>query len=354
MKFKDYLKDRLLYILFYFINTFLVIIIMMLDLIIRKEKLKVSNIIYAFLLSFIFLILSIILDYLKKRKFYKSINIGLKDNKGLEYIFSIPDNISGEHDVFKELLTKNYMIYENTLEKYRKNYKIQVDFNNRWIHQMKTPISVIKLILENEKDKNIDENTKKSYESIEEEMEKLSNGLEMALYALRINDFEQDFKVEDVNLLEIVRNVINENKNTFIVNEIYPKIISEEDLTVKSDKKWIKFVISQIISNSIKYSKIKDDQDKSIIIKLYNENDKTILSIEDKGVGIPKQDVDRVFNPFFTGENGRRYLESTGMGLYLSKDVVKRLGHGIYVESTEGVGTTINIVFYHGKSIYNL
>ena len=61
-----------------------------------------------------------------------------------------------------------------------------------------------------------------------------------------------------------------------------------------------------------------------------------------------------MFNPFFTGENGRRYLESTGMGLYLSKDILNRLGHGIFVESTEGVGTTINIVFYQGKSIYNL
>lgn len=354
VKFKDYLRDRLLFVLFYFINTFLVITIMMLDLIIRKERLKVSNIIYAFLLSFIFLILLIILDYLKKRKFYKSINNGLEDNKSLEYIFNIPGNISREYDAFKELLTKNYITYQNTLEKYRKNYKTQVDFNNRWIHQMKTPISVIKLILENEKDKNIDENTKKSYESIEEEMEKLSNGLEMALYTLRINDFEQDFKVEDINLLGIVRNVINENKNTFIVNAIYPKIISEEDLTVKSDKKWIKFVISQIISNSIKYSKVKDDQDKSVIIKLYKENDKTVLSIEDRGVGIPEQDIDRVFNPFFTGENGRRYLESTGMGLYLSKDIMKRLGHNIYVKSTEGVGTIVNIVFHQGKSIYDL
>lgn len=354
MDFKDYLKDRLLYILFYFTNTFLVIIIMMLDLIIRGERLNNSNIIYAFVLSFIFLLLLITIDYFKKKKFYKSINNGLEGDKGLEYIFSIPDNSNREHDAFKELLTKNYMTYENTLDKYRRNYKTQMDFNNRWIHQMKTPISVIKLILENEKVKDIDENTKKSYESIEEEMEKLSNGLEMALYTLRVNDFHEDFKVEEINLLEIVRSVINENKNAFIVNAIYPKIIAEKELKVKTDKKWIKFVIGQIISNSIKYSKVKKSKDKSIIIGLYREIDKTILSIEDKGVGIPKQDIDRVFNPFFTGENGRRYLESTGMGLYLSKDILNRLGHSIYVESTEGVGTTINIVFYQGKSIYNL
>ncbi|HLR36355.1 MAG TPA: sensor histidine kinase [Tissierellales bacterium] len=354
MKFKDYIKDRALYILFYIISTILVIIIMMLDLIIRQEKLQWSNIIYAFILSFVFLIILITIDYMKKRKFYEFINYSLKDNENLEYIFSLPDNTSKEHKAFKELLINNYMIYENKLDKYRKTHKTQLEFNNRWVHQMKTPISVIKLILENEKDRNTDEASKKSYESIEEEIEKLSNGLEMALYTLRVNDFEQDFKIEEINLLEVVRNVINENKNAFIVNGIYPKIVSQEKLIVKSDKKWIKFIINQIISNSIKYSKVKDFQDKSVTIEFSKEVDKTILSIEDKGVGIPEQDIKRIFNPFFTGENGRKYLESTGMGLYLSKDICNRLGHGIEVESTEGVGTKTKITFYHGKSIYSL
>lgn len=354
MKFKDYLRDRGLYILFYIISTILVITIMMLDLIIRKEKLQWANIIYALILSSILLIILIVVDYIKKRKLYESINYGLEEQDNLEYIFNLPDNVSREHSIFKELLTKNYMIYESKIDKYRKNYKTQIEFNNRWVHQMKTPISVIKLILENEKDRNRDETSIKSYESIEEEIEKLSNGLEMALYTLRVNDFEQDFKIEDINLLEIVRNVVNENKNAFIVNKIYPKIISQEELLVKSDKKWIKFVINQIISNSIKYSKVKDVQDKSVIIDLNRGSHRTILSIEDNGVGIPKQDIERIFNPFFTGENGRKYLESTGMGLYLSKDICNRLGHGIEVESNAGVGTTIKIIFYHGKSIYIL
>lgn len=354
MKFKDYLKDRLLYIVFYIISTTLVIVVMMLDLIIKGEKLKVSNIAYAYILSTVFLVLLITIDYMKKRKFYSAINDGLDSYENLEYIFNIPNNISREHNMLKELLIKDYKVYQNTLEKYKKSYKTHTDFNNRWIHQMKTPISVIKLILENEKDKNIDEATKKSYESIEEEMEKLSNGLEMALYTLRVNDFEQDFKVEEINILDIVRIIINENKNAFIVNSIYPKIISNEDIVVKTDKKWIKFIVGQIISNSIKYSKVKESKEKSIVINIHKEDDKVILSIKDNGVGIPSQDLERVFNPFFTGENGRVYSESTGMGLYLSKDICNRLGHGIDIESTEGIGTTVNIVFHHGKSIYNL
>lgn len=219
---------------------------------------------------------------------------------------------------------------------------------------MKTPVSVLKLALENEKDKNIDEQTRKSYESMEEEIEKLSNGLEMALYTLRVNDFELDFKVEEISLLEIVRNVINENKNAFIVNSIYPKIASKQDLTVKSDKKWMKFVIGQIVSNSIKYSKVKAGENKSVVFRIYRQDDRSILSIEDMGVGVPAEDLDKIFNPFFTGKNGRTYLESTGMGLYLSKEICNRLGHDIDVKSVEGEGTTVSIIFYCGRSIYNL
>ncbi|CCQ94579.1 ATPase, histidine kinase-, DNA gyrase B-, and HSP90-like domain protein [[Clostridium] ultunense Esp] len=354
MKFRDYLKDRGLFIIFYFINSIFVMVVMMLDLIIRKERVKISNIVYALILSLVFLILLISIDYSKKKRFYNAINNGLEDNKSLEYIFNIPDNISKEHDIYKELLTKNYMIYENTLDKYKRLNKIQLDFNNRWIHQMKTPISVIKLILENEKDKNIDENTKKSYESIEEEIEKLSNGLEMALYALRVNDFGQDFRVEEINILEIVRNVINDNKNAFITNSVYPKIISEEDKRIKSDRKWIKFVVNQVISNSIKYTKVKKDKKKFIKVKVEEESERIILTIEDTGIGIPRQDLDRVFNPFFTGENGRRYKESTGMGLYLTKYIIDRLGHDIFIESQEGIGTKVHIIFYQGRNIYDL
>lgn len=354
MQFKDYMKDKTLYIIIYFINTLLVMTIMMLDLIIRKEFLKMSNIIYSFILSSIVLVILISIDFFRKKKVYDAINYGLCNEGDLQYIFNIPDNVSNEYKFLKEVLIRNYNIYINTLEKYKKTAKTQTDFNNRWIHEMKTPVSVIKLMLENEKDKNIDKSTRENYESIEEEAEKLSHGLEMALHTLRINDFELDFKVEEVSLLEIIRTVVNENKSTFIVNSIYPKVLSQEDILVKSDKKWVKFLISQIISNSIKYSKVKENRDKDIIIKLYKENNNTIISIKDNGVGIPKGDLDRVFDPFFTGINGRRYLESTGMGLYLSKDICTRLGHGIDIKSIEGEETTVSITFYDGKSIYNL
>lgn len=354
MNFKDYLKDRLIYILLYFLSTALIVIIMMLDIIVRKEELNLYNIAYAFLMSVIILTAIILLDYYKKKKFYNAIDCQIKSIDDLNYMFNIPDNINTEYDFLKKLLVKDYNVYVNTLEKYRKSFKTQTDFNNRWVHQMKTPISVIRLLLENEKIKAIEENTRESYESIEEEIEKLSHGLEMALYTLRANDFELDFIVEEVSLFETARSVINENKNAFIVNSIYPKMIIQEDMVVKSDRKWLKFIVNQIISNSIKYSKVKEIENKTVSIASTEDENAVILSIQDMGVGIPKEDIDRVFDPFFTGKNGRKYFESTGMGLYLSKYICEKLGHGLDIDSISGEGTRVDIIFYHGKSIYNL
>jgi len=354
VKFKDYIIDRFLYIIFYYLSLALVILIMGLDLIIRGEYLNIGNIIYAVLLSTVALGLFLVLDYHKKKSVYRALNEGLDNEDNFEYIFRIPDTSSREHRAFKRLLTKNYMYFENTLDEYRRKFKNQMYYKSRWIHQMKTPVSVIKLILENEKDKGVDEITKKIYESIEEEIEKLSHGLEMELYTLKVSDFEMDFKAEDVDVLEIARTVINENKNAFIVNSIYPKLISDQNYLVKSDEKWLKFIISQLVSNAIKYTKIKDVGNRYLHISLQSEGERIILSVEDNGIGIPSKDLDRVFRPFFTGENGRRHKESTGIGLYLTKEVCDRLGHGLEIKSQEGLGTTVNVIFYEGKSIYNL
>lgn len=352
MRFTDYILDRLLYILFYFISIALVIVIMSLDSINRDIEPNIGNILYAILISIVILIAFLAIDYFRKKEVYKAINRGL-DRDDFDYIFNMPDRANREHRAFKKLLTKNHMYYENTLDSYRKKFKSQLNLKSRWIHQLKTPISVIKLLLEKEKEKDIDENTRRSYESIEEEIEKLSHGLEMELYSLRINDFEMDFQVEKTDVIDTVRKVINENKNAFIVNSIYPSIEVEEDLLVRSDKKWLKFIISQIISNSIKYTKVKDVEKKYVHISLSREEDRTILAIEDNGVGIPNKDLDRVFNAFFTGENGRRYYESTGMGLYLVKEICNRLGHGVELKSMEGIGTIVRITFYDSRSIYD-
>ena len=133
----------------------------------------------------------------------------------------------------------------------------------------------------------------------------------------------------------------NENKKIEEFLLYFPKLHVDENLIVYSDYKWLSFVIYQLLTNAIKYS----DNGKSVFIKAYNEDKKIILSIEDEGCGITKEDIPRIFELFFTGENGRLYGESSGLGLYMVKQILDYLGHSIKVESDIKIGSKFKIIF---------
>lgn len=205
---------------------------------------------------------------------------------------------------------------------------------NQWIHQMKTPLSVIELITQDEVDSR--------FESINEETDRLKKGLEMALYVARLEAFTQDFYVERVQLHKVVNDSVHEHKRFFIRNFVYPELEIDKGITVESDAKWLQFLIGQIISNAIKYSSGSREK---IKVKACREGNTVVLEIIDSGVGIPKQDLPRVFKPFFTGENGRDFKESTGMGLYLVYEITKQLGHSVEIHSEVDKGTVVRIKF---------
>jgi signal transduction histidine kinase len=350
MNFLAYLKDRLFYIFIYILANVFTIIIMQLDRVIMGGRLKEEDIVYASILAAFFLCIYIASDYSRKKGVYNILNSIDKGKDSLESIFRASSTSNREHGLFLKILMKNFRVYEDKLTAYRDKQKEQIHFINQWAHQMKTPVSVINLMLEDNKE-GLDKN---QVESIREEVEKLSRGLEMALYTSRVNDFEQDFKVENVDIISVVRDVINEHKKEFIRYSVYPKVEQETGVMVKTDSKWIRFVINQIVVNSIKYSRYKDAERKSISVEASENDDYTVLSISDEGVGIPPEDIKRVFHPFFTGSNGRKFPESTGMGMYLSKVICTKLGHDIYIESSEGEWTKVTVSFHKGKSIHNL
>jgi OmpR family two-component system sensor histidine kinase YxdK len=118
--------------------------------------------------------------------------------------------------------------------------------------------------------------------------------------------------------------------------------MNDQDLYILSDKKWIKFVIEQVLSNALKYSSEKSNK---VDIRLAKQNEQVILTITDYGIGIPEQDVKRVFEPYFTGVNGRKYHESTGMGLYLVKEILNRLAHDFSIDTEINKGTSFSIIF---------
>lgn len=180
----------------------------------------------------------------------------------------------------------------------------------------------------------------------------MRTGLNTVLYMARLRTIEQDFHIRPVGLARLVREVNMEHRRYFIRNDVYPKVEeSREQITVETDEKWLFFVIEQLIHNAVKYSA---GLSKRIDIAIYERGKRAVLEVRDQGIGIPAADRKRIFDKFFTGNNGRAYRESTGMGLYLVKEVCQYLGHKIEMESEAGKGTVFRIVFSPEQNLTNV
>ncbi|MGY2613475.1 sensor histidine kinase [Bacillus pretiosus] len=290
----------------------------------------IATALYAMFLGVFFMVGYLVFRYFTHRTFYERL---------ANPLYSLDDSVQKSDfavlsTALQDLLEVQYRHYQNQLQIQERKNNDHLTFMNQWIHQMKTPLSVIELITQDEVDPR--------FESINEETDRLKKGLEMALYVARLEAFTQDFYVERVQLHKIVNYSVHEHKRFFIRNFVYPELKIEKDITVESDAKWLQFLIGQILSNAIKYSSGSREK---IKVEACKEGNNVILEITDNGVGIPKQDLPRVFKPFFTGENGRDFKESTGMGLYLVYEITKQLGHSVEIHSEVGKGTVIRIKF---------
>lgn len=290
-----------------------------------------SEIFYLLLFNTFIISCFIIYRYLSTKKVYDFFekNMATLDDSFIDL---------GKSNLGKNLsstLEKQYELYISSLAESNKKHEEHLNFINHWIHQMKTPLSVINLQLQEYEGEEI-------ATEVGTEIDKLDKGLNMAMYFARLAEFQKDFVIEKINLYEEVINIINKEKRLFIRNKIIPKVQLNKDLEVYTDKKWIKFVIEQIIINGVKYSK---NYGKYLTITSEESNKYISLHIIDEGIGICKKDIKRVFDLFFTGENGRKYGESTGMGLYIVKTVCDNLGHTIQIKSEEKKGTMLSILF---------
>lgn len=237
-------------------------------------------------------------------------------------------------EALNQLLQTQYQHFQKQIHQTQRKLNDHITFINQWVHQMKTPLSVINLTIEREDGP--------VFESIREETERMEKGLQTVLYTARLDTFEQDFQVEQVTLSATVKKVISENKRLFIRNHVYPEVKVDDHLQVETDEKWLVFMLGQLVTNAVRYSAGTGEK---VTVSSSLRGSHVVLEVRDRGVGIPKQDIRRVFEPYFTGENGRTYRESTGMGLYLVREVCKRLGHEVELESEVGVGTAVRIIF---------
>jgi OmpR family two-component system sensor histidine kinase YxdK len=324
---KIFLHDHIPFILLYLLN--------MLFLFIFYRNLggfeTLENVYYFIFISNFLLGVFLLYRYFSRKRFYYKLS---KMPSKLEETLTSAGTDPVSESINK-LLQVQYNLYQEQIQMYQRKQAEHRTFIHQWIHQMKTPISVIHLILQ--------ENEGEPYiENIGQEIERINRGLNMAMHMARLDCFEHDFSVETIGLHSIVTEVINEQKRYFIRKKVYPEVNIDLNISVKSDRKWLKFIVEQLLVNAIKYT---EGENKKITVSVYDWERGKVLEVKDQGVGIPAKDIRRVFEPFYTGENGRRFGESTGMGLYLVSEVCKKLEHQIEIESRPEEGTTVRIIF---------
>lgn len=302
MKLSEYLKDKVYFII---VNLICISIIILLLLAFKVRFSLIMVVTFLFITENILLLM---IDYFRKKTFYTSLSQKLEelDKKYLILeMMSRPSFYEGKilYDTIYE--TDKSMI-ENVNE-YLSNIEDFKDYIEMWIHEVK----------------------------------KLNDYVDQVLYYVRSNYAENDYIIKENNLDKIIKDVILKNKDELLLNNINIETNIKGN-KVLTDSKWLEFILNQIINNSIKYKK---DNDSIIKIESFKENDKTILSIYDNGIGINKKDIKNVFKKSFTGENGRNLSKSTGMGLYIAKRLCDKLGHKILIESEKNEYTIVKIIF---------
>ncbi len=281
-------------------------------------------------------LLGLTIEYFKKRSFYKELS-NILENLEEKYLVTEmikqPNFMEGNR--LKEVLEEINQSMIEQVNKYKYKQQDYKEYIELWIHEIKIPIAASKLIIENNKS-----NVTKS---IEEELQKIENYIEQVLFYARSKTVEKDYYIKKVNLKDIVSERIKKNKNILIHQKIAINI-HDLEVEVSTDNKWIGFILNQIIQNSIKYRKQNQCLEIEIYAKQRKEN--VILYIKDNGIGIKKGEVTRVFEKGFTGTNGRMVgRKSTGIGLYLCKNLCNKLGITIELNSVEKEGTEVRLVF---------
>lgn len=321
MKWKNYLRDSRLLLLTFFLALSITTIIIWLD---PNVHIHISNLLYLLLILAILFSSYLVFDYRRKKGFLREIKEKVETGTILE-----PSQVhSFEEKSYIVLLNIHKRQYEQRLEQIQNEQKEWHEYITSWVHEIKTPISVSKMMIE----------TDQKIGSLEEEIEKIEHLVEQALYFNRTSDFSKDYFIQEMDVEQIIKEVIKKNRRLFFSKKIRLQL-SLSSLEVLSDKKGLIFILDQFLSNSLKYTPVGGE----IVIHI-DQNEKRI-TIRDNGIGIPAEDVPRVFQKGFTGKNGRQVASSTGMGLYLANKIADKLGHQLSLQSQEGSYTEASICF---------
>lgn len=321
---KGYVRDRITMIailLIFYITLFLIGFL---------YDIHFDKVLYIAEFTMAGVMICIILDLLRFIEKWKELQQIIRTSDSYAAIFyTIPGAMD---ELYRELISK--MVREKEVSDCENQicYTEMNDYYGMWAHQIKTPISAMRILVQSGKDTEMLQSGRKLFDSLETELFKTEQYVEMALSYLKIGDISKDMVLGNCNLDRIVRQGIKKYARLFILQKISLEMEGIKE-TVLTDEKWLSFVIEQILSNALKYTKTGK-------VSIYMKK-KGILAIKDTGIGISAEDLPRVMEKGYTGYNGRKDKESTGIGLYLCKKVMDKLGHRIEILSEPGKGTEV-------------
>lgn len=323
----SYIKDRLVTWLCLFSTVIIFFILATL------KKYDTDIILYALVLSGLLCSIIVGIDfycyyqkYIRLDRLKRQIHITLEQ---------LPGSKNTIEQQYEQVLQTVFTTMQESKYLYDHQYQELLEYYTLWAHQIKTPIAAMRLLLQVNKQVNHD---------LLLELSKIEQYVEMVLYYLRLKTMSNDLVLKRYSLQEIVREVIKKQSYFFIRKNIHLQL-DPLDITVLTDQKWLSFVIEQVCSNALKYT----PNDGSIHIYM---QDYTLI-IEDNGTGIVAEDLPRVFDKGFTGCNGRINKTSTGIGLYLCKQVITNLSHTITIDSIYHQGTRVFIDLKSKDTLYD-
>ncbi len=333
MKFNSFLKDRLYSIVTALFCYFIILLVLLAY---KSDKAIVIAITIILLVIYILLLLT---DFFRKQKFYTDL---LTNIDNLDKAYLVLETLNRPEFYEGELLCQALYEIDKSMNENVRIEKEQLldnkEYIEMWIHEVKRPLASLVLTLNNQKNI-LDRKTKNI-------LKRLEDYVDQVLYYVRSENAEKDYFIKEVDLSKVIKNVGIKNMDDLLDNKV-EFIVDKTNYKVFTDSKWLEFILNQIINNSIKYKRNIDDSYIKIYVK--DNQDTTVLIIEDNGIGIKSSDIRQVFDKTFTGTNGREKPTSTGMGLYIAKNLCKKLGHKIEIESKENEYTRVFITFAKNK-----
>jgi len=379
MNILEYLASRAAFIIFHLFAGALGIAVIQLDLLqTGGSGLTYGSAAYIVVLHVAMLGIAVVIDYSRQYAFFRRAREIAAAPDPLARVPSLPAPRAAEQRILHQMANAAYA--SHTAEALRRDAQAQmhIDFTNRWVHAMKTPVSIIDLLVQQSKEVGSVDEALTLFDSVQEENERIAYALDTMLGMARQERFSMDLLPQQMDLVGVARSVVNKHRKEFIRYSIYPSVECHAPSSiVETDEKWITFVVDQLVSNAIKYTRISrpdaavaaattaaagdtpPGNSKRIVISIderpFDEADARAgaamlppaltLTVRDNGIGIPDHDLPRVFGPFFTGDNGRVVPESTGMGLFLARRICAELGHTLTAQSQPEQGAAMTITF---------